>query len=256
MKILCIADSEDERLISSWSTVGKARLEGVELILSAGDLKPYYLEFLVTMLNVPCLYVRGNHDMMYHDDPPLGCVCIEDEVAVLYEDPETGYAILPEKDFNSRLRRAMKNRREGSAFRNGCPEGRMIRVAGLGGSMRYHEGRDMYTEKEMEQRVQKLMRRKDMGLAGGSRLFRKHRTETLQDTVDILLTHAPCLGYGDLDDLPHKGFACFNELLDRWHPAYHLYGHVHMEYGMIEREAEHRSGTRLINVSGMYILDI
>ena len=72
MKILCIADSEDERLISSWSTVGKARLEGVELILSAGDLKPYYLEFLVTMLNVPCLYVRGNHDMMYHDDPPLG----------------------------------------------------------------------------------------------------------------------------------------------------------------------------------------
>ena len=118
------------------------------------------------------------------------------------------------------------------------------------------ESNDMYTEKEMEQRTRKLMRCKDMGLAGRSSLFRNHRAETPQDTVDILLTHAPCLGYGDLDDLPHRGFACFNELLERWHPAYHLYGHVHMEYGMIDRETIHPSGTHLINVSGMYILDI
>ena len=256
MKILCIADSEDERLLSSWSTVRKARLEGVELILSAGDLKPYYLEFLVTMLNVPCLYVRGNHDMIYHDEPPLGCVCIEDDVAVLYEDPQTGYAILPEKDFAARLRRIIEKRRDGSERRSAYSEGRIIRVAGLGGSMRYHEGRDMYTEKEMEQRTRKLIRCKDMGFAGGSSLFSKHQAETPQDTVDILLTHAPCRGYGDLDDLPHRGFACFNELLERWHPAYHLYGHVHMEYGMIDRETIHPSGTHLINVSGMYILDI
>ena len=194
--------------------------------------------------------------MMYHDEPPLGCVCIEDEVAVLYEDPQTGYAILPEKDFAARLRRIIEKRRDGSERRSAYPEGRIIRVAGLGGSMRYHEGRDMYTEKEMEQRTRKLMRCKDMGLAGGSSFFSKHRTETSQDTVDILLTHAPCLGYGDLDDLPHRGFACFNELLERWHPAYHLYGHVHMEYGMIDRETIHPSGTHLINVSGMYILDI
>lgn len=256
MKILCIADSEDDRLINNWSTIGKTRLEGVELILSAGDLKPYYLEFLVTMLNVPCLYVRGNHDMIYHDEPPLGCVCIEDDVAVLYEDPQTGYAILPEKDFAARLRRIIEKRRDGSERRSAYSEGRIIRVAGLGGSMRYHEGRDMYTEKEMEQRTRKLIRCKDMGFAGGSSLFSKHQAETPQDTVDILLTHAPCLGYGDLDDLPHRGFACFNELLERWHPAYHLYGHVHMEYGMIDRETIHPSGTHLINVSGMYILDI
>ena len=30
---------------------------------------------------------------------------------------------------------------------------------------------------------------------------------------DILLTHAPCRGYGDMEDLPHRGFECFNDLL-------------------------------------------
>lgn len=59
MKILLVADEELRELWDHWDHVGKSRTEGVELILSAGDIKPYYLEFLVTMLNVPCLYVRG-----------------------------------------------------------------------------------------------------------------------------------------------------------------------------------------------------
>jgi len=31
-------------------------------VLSCGDLPPYYLEFLVTVLDVPLFDVRGNHD--------------------------------------------------------------------------------------------------------------------------------------------------------------------------------------------------
>ena len=31
--------------------------------------------------------------------------------------------------------------------------------------------------------------------------------------VDILLTHAPARGVGNLDDRPHQGFACFNEAI-------------------------------------------
>lgn len=37
------------------------RFQNIDLILSCGDLPYYYLEFLVSMLNVPMYYVRGNH---------------------------------------------------------------------------------------------------------------------------------------------------------------------------------------------------
>ena len=35
--------------------------------------------------------------------------------------------------------------------------------------------------------------------------------------LDILVTHAPMHGYGDLTDLPHRGFTAFSVLLDRYH---------------------------------------
>jgi Icc-related predicted phosphoesterase len=59
-----------------------------------------------------------------------------------------------------------------------------------------------------------------------------------------------------MDDLPHRGFDCFNDLLKRWQPDVHCFGHVHREYGNFRRESVHPSGTRLINVSGMYILEV
>ena len=59
MKILAIADTEERCL---WECFRKERFEGVDLILSAGDLDPDYLEFLVTVINRPLIYVRGNHD--------------------------------------------------------------------------------------------------------------------------------------------------------------------------------------------------
>ena len=73
---------------------------------------------------------------------------------------------------------------------------------------------------------------------------------------DILLTHAPAEGYGDLDDLPHAGFDCFNGLMEEYHPQFLLHGHVHEEYGDFQRERSHPSGTRIINGCGRYILDI
>ena len=37
------------------------RFHGIDLIVSCGDLPYYYLEYVVSMLNVPMYYVRGNH---------------------------------------------------------------------------------------------------------------------------------------------------------------------------------------------------
>lgn len=58
----------------------KERFSDVDLIISAGDLRPKFLSFLVSMLNKPCYYVRGNHDIIYEQQPPLGCKNIDGKV--------------------------------------------------------------------------------------------------------------------------------------------------------------------------------
>ena len=59
MKVLAVSDKVVE-FIYSPSLV--ERFRGVDLVLSCGDLPYYYLEYIITMLNVPLLYVHGNHD--------------------------------------------------------------------------------------------------------------------------------------------------------------------------------------------------
>ena len=50
---------------------------------------------------------------------------------------------------------------------------------------------------------------------------------TMRNGFDILVTHAPAKGFGDLPDLPHNGFDTFNEIMYRHKPKYMLHGHVH-----------------------------
>ena len=59
MKILAIADNESPYL---WDYFEKSKLEGIDLIISCGDLKAEYLSFLATFTSAPVLYVHGNHD--------------------------------------------------------------------------------------------------------------------------------------------------------------------------------------------------
>jgi uncharacterized protein len=40
----------------------RKRFGDVDLVISCGDLPYSYLEYIVSMLNVPCFYVHGNHD--------------------------------------------------------------------------------------------------------------------------------------------------------------------------------------------------
>ena len=59
MKILAVSDEENNAL---WSERVREIADGIDLIISCGDLKNEYLEFLLTMINAPLLYVFGNHD--------------------------------------------------------------------------------------------------------------------------------------------------------------------------------------------------
>ena len=63
MKILCMSDQVAPVV---YSPSAQKRFVDVDLVLSCGDLPYYYMEFAASALNVPCLYVHGNHDQPEH----------------------------------------------------------------------------------------------------------------------------------------------------------------------------------------------
>lgn len=195
MKILAIADIESPYF---WDYYKAEKMEDIDLILSAGDLDPEYLSFLVTMSHAPVLYVHGNHDDKYDNHPPLGCECIEDKIY----------------NFHG------------------------IRIYGLGGSMEYSGGKHQFTEKEMRSRIRK-------------RFFHLWRNRGF----DILLTHAPARGINDGQDLPHRGFYAFCELLDRYKPRYFIHGHVHKTYNYDFKQFDHCGDTTVINAFGYCLFE-
>lgn len=83
MNILTISDKVVESL---YSEAIKQRFGDVDLVLACGDLPPYYLEFIVTALNVPLLYVFGNHDQGVYtpsgqfQQAPMGCINVDERV--------------------------------------------------------------------------------------------------------------------------------------------------------------------------------
>ncbi|HZM24677.1 MAG TPA: metallophosphoesterase, partial [Anaerolineales bacterium] len=68
MKILVLSDEVVERL---YSLCESGHFSKIDLILGCGDLPYPYLENLLTLLNLPLLYVPGNHDPTYNPDNSL-----------------------------------------------------------------------------------------------------------------------------------------------------------------------------------------
>ncbi len=186
----------DKESVSLWDYFDKSKLENVGLIISCGDLDADYLSFLVTFSNVPVLYVCGNHDDDYCRKPPEGCICIEDDIFV-YQG---------------------------------------IRILGLGGSMRYRDGKHQYTESQMQKRIRRLWWK--LKRLGG---------------FDILVTHAPAYGIGDGKDLPHQGFQCFLPFLEKYRPKYFIHGHVHLPYSQSATRTKQYHDTTIINAYERYI---
>ncbi|PRX44234.1 Icc-related predicted phosphoesterase [Prauserella shujinwangii] len=213
-RALVVADEVDERL---WTD--QVRGLPVDLVLAAGDLPFDYLEFLASALDRPLVFVPGNHD------PDL-----------------SGFT-----------------RSAGLSLRAGFPEpwpgpvggvnadGRVVdvaglRIAGLGGSPRYREGPNQWTQAQQARRARRL----------AVRAWWRARRDGRH--VDVLLTHAPPRGVGDREDPAHRGFTCLHRTVERLRPAWLLHGHVH-PHG--ERPAEHRIGdTRVRNVVGRHVLEL
>ena len=77
MKILAISDVASTAL---WSPQCRERLEGIDLILSCGDLPRAYLEFLTNFTPAPILYVHGNHDEAYAEQEPDAALRVADPI--------------------------------------------------------------------------------------------------------------------------------------------------------------------------------
>lgn len=59
MKVLSLSD---KIIPFIYSPQVRQRFNGIELVIGCGDLAYYYLEYVLTALNVPLFFVRGNHD--------------------------------------------------------------------------------------------------------------------------------------------------------------------------------------------------
>lgn len=114
-----------------------------------------------------------------------------------------------------------------------------LRILGLGGSMKYRDGKYMYSERRMRLRI---LRRKFSIMRHGG--------------IDVLLTHAPARGLNDLEDLPHRGFQCFHKLLKKYKPALFVHGHVHREYNHNIPQRTIHDGTLVVNAFGYAVIEI
>jgi Icc-related predicted phosphoesterase len=120
-KILTVSDQVVERI---YTLAADGHFQDVDLILGCGDLPYTYLEYLLSILNVPLYYVPGNHDPAYNIHRPLS------------------YA---EGGSNLDLKTASDNG---------------LLLAGLGGSIRYRpDGVNQYTQRQAFSRAYRLLLR-------------------------------------------------------------------------------------------------
>ncbi len=211
-RILAVADEVDETLEGD-----KLSALRPNIVLSCGDLPFDYLEYLVSRLDVPLLYVPGNHDPSLKPANPTW--------APLQADvPVPGPS--------------------------GCEniDGRVVeaaglRVAGLGGSVRYRRGVNQYTQGEMRRRALNLeLRMRLKSVRHGHR------------RLDILVTHAPPFGIASAQDAAHAGFVAFERVIRGFGPLLAVHGHVH-PYGRSQPERT-IGPTRIVNAVPSRLIEV
>lgn len=187
-----------------------------DLVLSCGDLPFDYLEYLVSRLDVPVLYVLGNHDPSLMQPEPTFTL-------LRSEPPPQG----PQGCINIDGR---------------LVEMQGLRIAGLGGSIRYKEGPNQYSQAQMGWRALQLEFR-----------IRLKRVKARRK-LDILVTHAPPYGLADAKDSAHVGFVSILRLVQKFQPIVALHGHIH-PYGRVLPE-RHVMSTRVINVVPSRLIEV
>src|SRR5258706_5033924 len=188
VRVLAVSDQVHDGLAAGM-TAGRV----ADLILACGALPADYLAALTNALDAPFVFTPGNHapDLPGYRQSRAGLFTL------------AGFPATPPWP-------------DGALSADGrVVDAAGLRIAGLGGCLRYAEGPNQYTERQQARRARRLR------ACARRRRLRDHRA------VDVLLTHAPPRGIGDADDLPHRGFCCYHNLVAELAPAALLHGHVH-----------------------------
>jgi len=216
LKILCISDQIDPQV---YSPSIKERFSDVDLILSAGDLPLDYLDFIISSLNKPLFFVFGNHH-------------IEDlrHYKRTWDAPLT----LDEREYFGcgAVHLGTKVKIEGNFI-----------LAGFGGSMRYNNGKNQFTDFEMFLEITKIIPR-----LLWNRLFHGR-------FLDILLTHAPPKGIHDKNDKCHWGFKTYLWFIKVFKPRYLVHGHIHL-YDLCDVRCTKWGDTMVVNAYSHYIINL
>ena len=208
MRILAIADVIAPQLYTAHVP---ERFHQVDLVLCCGDLPFDYIEFIVTQLGKPTFHVPGNH-------APAGDGILGHD-GQYRKDPEGSTNI------DGRI----------ITFRG-------LRIGGLGGSVRYNNEANHYSQGEMHRRVWRMTPR----LAYNQRRYGRG--------LDILITHASPRGIHDQADPAHRGFDAFVPLMRRYRPRYLIHGHIHLYRG--ETQCTQFEDTTVLNAYGFQIIDL
>ncbi len=212
VRILAIADETTNSL-----SVGRIRSIAPDLVVACGDLPFDYLDYVASAANRTLLYVPGSHDPDLKTRPlPM---YTDSNYSLSWKEPPG-----PPGGVNL----------DGS-----LEEWKGLTFAGLGGSLLYRSGPNQYSEREMWLRTLRLRAR-----ARALELIGKGK-------VDVLVTHSPPRGHGDL---AHRGFECFEGLVERLEPEVVLHGHV-APHG-VEPPDRTIGNSRLLNVIPYRVIEV
>jgi len=220
MKVLCVADHIDPLV---YSTQVKKRFGEVGLVLGAGDLPLEYYSFIVSSLNVPLLFIYGNHNLSRLD----------------FYQQKPAASHMEDIEDNMKFRNAV-----GATFLEDRHHrhGKLL-IAGLGGSIRYNRGEHQFTEFQMMLRVLRLAPR----LWWNKLIHGRY--------LDILLTHAPPRGIHDRNDKPHLGFKAFLTFMKWFRPRFLVHGHIHL-YELNEIRRTTYLKTEVVNCYDHLVLEV
>lgn len=215
VRILAIADETTPSL-----SVGRIRSIAPDLVVACGDLPFDYIDYVASAANTSYLYVPGNHDPDLNPKP----------IPTLTPDPWDLAGSDPTGPVG------------GVNLDGRVATWKGLTFAGLGGSIRYRPGPNQYTELQMRMRVLRVEAKAQW------------RALTRRGGIDVLVTHSPPRGYGDLDDVAHRGFESFRGLVERLEPEIMIHGHVH-PHGF-EKPDRSLGNSRLVNVVPFKVIEV
>jgi hypothetical protein len=214
IRTLAVSDEEVAGLRTA-----AARRYDVALVLGAGDLPFDYLADLANALDRPGVMVPGNHDRDLSGFSQRRGLWMRAGHPCDWPGP-AGFE-------NADLRVVDVAR---------------LRIAGLGGCLRYRPGPNQWSEAEQARRGRRLVR-----------IARRARRKDGR-AVDVLLTHAPPRHCGDREDGPHRGFECLHALVEALRPRLLVHGHIHPHGEPVPDRM--LGSTRVVNVVGRKVVDV